>query len=328
MRVDIIAGEGFPAADLWLADRLTSLGMAKACGQCSASFLWFALLILLGRAPLCAAMPPAQSPANPLKIVGVLFADFRGEPSAHFSMPAGGEVTLTFQVEGFQRQRGESQSGLWEWEEQVHLRYEVELRDPQGQMVQPKEEGEIKTRLSPRDQQWQPRIHWSALVPASAPSGDYKIHILVIDQLSGRQTTYLAPFRVLGETIQPAASLQVEQLEYASSAGGPWFPRRFFAPADTIRVRHKVVGFRVSPTKEVWVEQDWTVLNAEGNVVVTQINATVDKRQSFYPPRFLSTMFDVKLQDPAPGEYTLRIGVRDRIGQQETSYDSTFTVRP
>ena len=303
-------------------------GMTKVFLPFGSSFPLLAMLILIGRAPLCAAIPLAQSPANPLQIVGVLFAGFRGEPSAHFSMPAGGEVTLTFQVEGFQRQRGESRSGLWEWEEQVHLTYEVELRDPKGQLVQPQEEGAVKTSLSPRDQQWQPRIHWSALVPASAPSGDYKIHILVIDQLSDRQTTHLALFRVLGESIQPANSLQVEQLEYASSAGGPWFPRRFFAPPDTIQVRYKVAGFRVSPTKEIWVEQDWTVLDSEGNVVVSQSNATVEKRQSFYPPRFLSTTFDVKLQDPAPGEYTLRIGVRDRNGQQETAYESTFTIRP
>ena len=182
--------------------------------------------------------------------------------------------------------------------------------------------------MSPRDQQWQPRIHWSALVPASAPSGDYPIRILVTDQLGHRQTTYLATFQVLGESVRAADSLQVEQLEYASSAGGPWFSRLFFAPADTIRVRYKVAGFRVSPTKEVWVEQDWTVLDSEGKVVLTQTNATVDKRQSFYPPRFLATTFDVKLKDPAPGEYTLRIGVRDLTGPQETSYDSTFTIRP
>ena len=302
--------------------------MTKVFLQFGSSFPLLTLLIFTGRAPLCAASPLAQSPANPLRIVGVLFADFRGEPSAQFSLQAGGEVSLNFQVEGFQRQRGESQSGLWEWEEQVHLTYEVEMRDPQGQMVQPQEEGEVKTRLSPRDQQWQPRIHWSALVPASAPSGDYPIRILVTDQIGHQQATHLATLRVRGESVRAADSLQVEQLEYASSAGGPWFPRRFFAPPDTIQVRYKVAGFRVSPTKEIWVEQDWTVLDSEGNVVVSQSNATVEKRQSFYPPRFLSTTFDVKLQDPAPGEYTLRIVVRDQFGQQETSYESTFTVRP
>ena len=302
--------------------------MTKVFLQFVSSFPLLALLIFTGRATLYAAMPLAQSPANPLKIVAVLFADFRGEPSAQFSMQAGGEVSLNFQVEGSQRQRGESQSGLWEWEEQVHLRYEVEMRDPQGQMVQPKEEGEVKTRLSPRDQQWQPRIHWSGVVPASAPSGDYKIHIFVIDQIGHQQATHLATLHVRGESVRAADSLQVQQLEYASSAEGPWFPRRFFVPPDTIRVRYKVTGFRLSPTKEVWVEQDWTVLDSEGNVALTQTNATVEKQQSFYPPRFLSTTFDVKLQDPAPGEYTLRIGVRDRIGQQETSHDSTFTIRP
>ncbi|MBI4460563.1 MAG: hypothetical protein HY648_10965 [Acidobacteria bacterium] len=263
-----------------------------------------------------------------LKIAEVLFADFRGRPTATFSMEAGGEVSLTFRIEGFQRQRGPSPSGLWEWEEHVQLAYEIELRDPQGRLVQPKETGEVKTSLSPRDQQWQPRIHWSGSVPISAPGGNYRVHIHVTDQLGERQTSHIAAFLVRGESIRPAESLQVQQLEYGTSAEGPWFSHGFFAPGDTIRVQYKVTGFRISEENEVWVEHDWTVLDSEGNVVVSQTNAAVEKRKSFYAPRFLSTGFDIRLQDPIPGEYTLRVAVRDQIGEQEASSESTFTIRP
>jgi hypothetical protein len=128
--------------------------------------------------------------------------------------------------------------------------------------------------------------------------------------------------------IHPAESLEVQQLEYANSANGPWFARRVFALGRPIHVRYKVAGFRASPEKEVSVEQDWAVTNAEGAVIVSQENAAVEKRQSFYPPRFLSANLELRLTDAKPGMYTLRITVRDTVSGQSVTHDSDFSLRP
>jgi hypothetical protein len=136
------------------------------------------------------------------------------------------------------------------------------------------------------------------------------------------------PVRVRGEAIQSSAPLGVQQLEYANTPNGPWFPRRVFGLKRPIHVRYKVAGFQVSPENEVWVEQDWTILDAEGNVIVHQPNAAVHQEKNFYATRFLRSVFELRLEDPKPGAYTFRIDIRDRIGGQSVSHDSEFTVRP
>ena len=103
---------------------------------------------------------------------------------------------------------------------------------------------------------------------------------------------------------------------------------RYFALRDTVYVRYKVVGFRISPEKRVWVEQDWSVLNAEGVVVMSKENAITEQSQHFYPQRFLATTFHLELEDPKPGAYTLRIALRDRLGDQAAAFDFPFTLRP
>jgi len=268
----------------------------------------------------------AQKPAAGLAIVDVLFEDDRGDLHRDFTMRAGGEAVLAFRVEGFERQRVESESGLPE--QRVHLRHEIELQDPQGVLVLPGEKGEVETILGPRDDQWRPKINWSARLPSYAPSGEYRVQLRVRDLLAGEEINRSVAFRVRGESFRPAESLEVQQAEYASSQDGPWYSRRYFALKDAIHARFKIAGFRVSPEKEVWIEQDWKVLDSEGKTIVSQENAVVNKQQSFYPPRVFSTVFDLRLKDPKPGEYTLRIDVRDRIGEQSLSYDSSFFLRP
>ena len=271
--------------------------------------------------------PPALAqPADGLKIVDVLFEDYDGWQRPQFQMNAGGEVVLTFRVEGFGRLSGRSAEGLQE--EQVRLQYEVALRDPQNVLVAPAEQGEVQARLGPRDEHWTPLVRWSASVPSYAPGGDYRIHLRVKDRIAEKDVARQVSFRVRGESVRSSRTLAVQQVEYARSEQGPWFRQRYFSPQDPTFVRYKIAGFQVSPQNEVWVEQDWTLLNEDGQVIVQKENAVVVKSQEFYPPRVLSTFFQLEMEEPKPGAYTLQILVRDRIGQQAVSLDSQFFLRP
>ena len=170
-------------------------------------------------------------------------------------------------------------------------------------------------------------------MPSSAPDGDYHVEIRVTDRIAERDTRRRVTFRVRGEAVQPSDTLEIRRLEYARSERGPWFPSRTFSIADRIWARYKIVGYRVSPENQVWVEHDLAVLDvedsdAEDNVLVSQINAAVQRDQSFYPPRFLPTVFEVELEDPQPGEYRLQVNVRDRIGHQSSFLESKFSLRP
>lgn len=283
-----------------------------------------ALAYAAGTLSLAGAQGPP--PKSALKIVDILFEDFHGEMRTRFSMDAGGMVSLTFGVAGFSREPVKTADGLPG--ESVQVTYGVELLDPQGLLVEPAKQGEVRTVLGPRDEHWRPKINWSASVPEYALPGEYRVRIQVRDVMTRRETVETATFQVRGEPIQPTESLQVQQVEYARSEEEPWFSERYFSPADAIHVRYKVAGFRVSPDKQVWIEQDWTVLNPEGKVAASQRDAVVVKQQYFYSPRHLPTRFELRLEDPQPGTYVLRIDVRDRIGEQSVSFDSNFVIRP
>jgi len=268
----------------------------------------------------------AQKQNRGLKIADVLFEDASGATSERWQMKPGEEVALSFRIEGFGRQETKNREGLRE--ERVSLRYQIELRDSQGVPVEPPKSGEIVTSLSLQDAEWRPKINFVAKVPDSAPGGNYTVRIQLNDLIAHRDIERLVPFRVLAQNLPTAESLQISQIEYADSDRGPWNPERYFSAAETIWVRFKVSGYRVSPEKQVWVEQDWTVLDADGKVVVTQSNASEENERSFYPPRFLATAFTLRLMQPRPGKYTLRIAARDRIGEQNITADSDFYIRP
>ena len=288
--------------------------------------LWIAWGLLFAWAAAGFGQDPEAVPEERLWVGDYQFEDEHGDVLYSLITGAGTEIVLTFRVDGFERQRVEQPGEIPE--EHVHLQYEAEMRDPEGVLVEPGQSGEVDTILGPRDGEWRPRIRWSAALPSYAPTGEYKVAIRVKDVLSGEEAAGSVPVRVRGEAVQPAATLEVQQLEYANTANGPWFPRRFFAPGRPVHVRYKVAGFQVSPENEVWVEQDWTILDADGNVIVTQRNVVVNRERNFYPPRFLPAVFDLRLDDPKPGAYTFRIVVRDRISGQNISTDSEFFVRP
>ena len=284
------------------------------------------LLILCSLWVSAPARALAQKSNSRLQIAEVLFEDYTGGQTSRWEMRSGEKVLLSFRVEGFGRLPVEGEDGLPS--QYVKLQYRIELRDPQGVLVTPEERGEIVTTLSQRDEKWRPMIKWAAKVPPSAPSGNYVLRIRVTDFVAEDETAKEVRFPVQGESVPVTGSLQIINLEYAASESGPWVPLRYYARAETVWVRYKVAGYGVSPENEVWVEHDWTVLDETGKEIATETNGMVDKQQSMYPPRFLATMFNVKLRVPKPGKYSLRVDLRDRVGEQSASLDSTFFLRP
>jgi hypothetical protein len=283
------------------------------------------LAALTAVAPGAHAFQAVKS-AGPLKIVDVLFEDYEGFTTPRLEIRAGRDVVVTFRVEGFERREGMGENGLPEY--RVSLRHEVELRDPEGVLVEPLEKGEQDSLLGVQDEKWQPLVRWSAVVPSWSPTGNYAIHIRVFDEIGDQRVEGKVSLRVRGEAVQPSDSLTVQQVEFARADEGPWSPYRYFALRDPVHVRYKIVGFRISPEKRIWVEQDWSVVNAEGVVVLAQENAVTEQSENFYPARFLATTFHLELDDPKPGAYTLRIALRDRLGDQAASFDFPFTLRP
>jgi len=278
--------------------------------------------------------PVASSPADPevsgkttgLRVTSVLFDGADGFPVAGLQMKAGGDVVMTFRAAGFERLEGKNDAGYPEF--LVNLSHEVELRDPKGVLIEPPKSGRVNTTLTMQDDKWTPLMRWSATVPAWAPSGTYSIRIHVQDEIGKTETEHIAKFQVRGESVAESDTFQLQQVEFARSEDGPWATSRYFALRDPIFVRFKIVGFQVSESNRVSVAQDWAVLNGDGKVLVAADDAAHSQTDSPYPPRFLDTNFHLELQDPKPGAYTLRITIRDLVGDQTATIDAPFTLRP
>ncbi len=72
-----------------------------------------------------------------------------------------------------------------------------------------------------------------------------------------------------------------------------------------------------------------SILDADGKVLYTRPEAASDKNRLFYPPRVMTTAFNLDVSKGVrPGEYTLRLNIRDKIGNQETTYEAKFHVEP
>ena len=130
--------------------------------------LFLAVMLVLGGWSAASFQAPAPKQGRGLRIVDVQFEDEHGDVRYSLTMRAGGEIVLTFRVEGFERRHVESEGAVPE--ERVRLLYEAELRDPQGVLVLPGENGEVDVLLGPRDEQWRPKIRWSGAVPSYAPN--------------------------------------------------------------------------------------------------------------------------------------------------------------
>jgi hypothetical protein len=275
---------------------------------------------------VAAVLAQAGKSAGPLKIVNVLFEDYQGWPSPQLTMRAGGEAVLSFRLEGFERLEGRDANDYPEY--RVRLEYEIEMRDPYGVLVVPAKKDTLEPVLGPQDDAWVPLVQWSAVIPRWAPSGDYPIRIRARDGIGEQSAELTARLRVRGEEVPAVDALRAHDLVFARTPDGPWSPSRYFALSDPIYVQFHVVGYRIAPDRRVWVEQDWTVLDEQGNVLIHQQNVVQEQSQEFYPPRFLTTNFRVELDDPQPGAYTLQIALRDRIGDQTYSQEAAFHIRP
>ena len=265
-------------------------------------------------AALCFVLPAG---AADLAVVDAFFEDHQRLIVRKQQLPAGDTAYLSFRVAGFKRND----------DNQVKISYTIECLDPaQAPLVEPYSRT-IEETLARQDQNWRPKIDYSLVVPTFAPSGQYVVNIKVRDEFSGTEVLHPMPFVVKGESVESSGVLAVRDFQFADSARGPTKSAPVFRQGTTLWARYKLVGFRVSPEKQIDVEQDLFVLNADGEVLFTRPQAAEEKHTMFYPPRFLSEAFNLEVQPSVkPGDYIIRLDIRDLLGNQTITHEAKFTV--
>ena len=270
-------------------------------------------LVLLG---MLACLP--QLRAAELAIVDVYFEDYDRRVVRQQVLPTGESIYLTFRIAGF---RADDQR-------RIHLTYWLDCLDPQQVPITETFTKSIDTTLAPQDEKWRPKIDWSLVIPSFAPSGEYQVIIRVRDEIDKKEARQAMSFRVQGASIQPSSTLAIRDFEFSDAENGKPKPQPVFTPGTTLWARFRVVGFKISPEKELSIEEDLSVLDTEGKVLFSRPNAAVEKYKMFYPPRFLPASFNLDL-DPKvkPGEYVIRLEVRDLLGKEEARHEAKFTVQ-
>lgn len=261
----------------------------------------------------------AQSRGADLTIVDAFFEDYDRSIIREQKLRAGETLYLSFRVAGFKPDE----------KHRVKLGYWIDLVDPQDIRLTETMSDKIEQTLAPEDEKWRPKAEYSAVVPTYAPSGEYHVNILVRDEVAGKEVRQQMRFMVRGETIEPSETLAVRNFEFADSEDGKAKPTPAYTRGTTLWARFRVVGFRVSPDKRIHVEDDLSVLDPEGKVLFEKPQAAVENYTMYYPPRFLTASFNLELQPQVkPGDYILRLTIRDLLGKQETRHESKFTVLP
>lgn len=271
----------------------------------------------MGRLAILAVAAAALFADQKLLIVEAFFEEPDGRIVRNLTLNAGDTNYFSCKVAGYKPDP----------KQRVQLAYRIEVFDPKGApLVEPLLE-KVDTSLSPQDENWKPKITFQHVVPPHAPSGDYLLKVVVEDKIAKADARFEAAFKVRGETLEPEDKLVLKRFVFADAEVGPAKPDNLFRPGTTLWARFKVTGFKISAEKEYWVEHDLQVLDAEGKVLFSNPNAAVEKHKEFYPPRVLTTVFNLDLQSGVkPGEYTIRLDVRDRLGEQSLSYEEKFRV--
>ncbi len=275
------------------------------------------LAVLTARLLDRAATPRVYAADTKLAIVDAFFEDPDRRIVRSLILNAGETVYFSFHVSGFKQDA----------KMHMQLHYTVQLLDPQGQPVVEEFSDDKEATLSPMDQNWTPKFDYQRVLPTFAPAGDYTLKVQVEDKLAKATTDFQGTFKVRGETIQPGDKLSVHQFIFSDTENGRQKNDDVYRQGTTLWARFKLTGYKVED-KAWWVEQELSILDAGGNVLFSNPTQS-EKNRLFYPPRVLSTSFNLDISKGVkPGEYTLRLKIRDKLTNQETSYDAKFKVEP
>lgn len=276
---------------------------------------------LLAAVALAAAQPlaAAQKGAAPAKfsIVHVALHQYDDGPPMgvnHYFIP-GDSVFVSFQAAGYAASE----------KSEVRLSWRIEVFDPRGVPLVPVTAGKVEEALSIEDKNWLPKIRHNFLIPLYLDSGAYRIAAAVKDELNGASATIDIPFRVRGIDVAPSETLVVRNFRFVRSENSDQLVTAF-RPGQMLWARFEVIGYKLGPKNRYEVEYGLAVKRGD-EVLYAEPKAAEEQDENFYPKRYLPGALSLNLQkEVAPGEYTLVVTVRDRLGKQTAEESRPFRV--
>ncbi|MBM3774185.1 MAG: hypothetical protein FJW37_03395 [Acidobacteria bacterium] len=233
----------------------------------------------------------------------------------------GGETLfLSFQVEGYRVSR----------ESKLRISYQVDALDPEGVKLLETIESNLDRDLAPQDKEWKPKVRHQIPIPPHAPSGAYRVAIRVQDDLAAPKTTAAkeVPFTVRGHEVSPSETLVIRNFGfYRSEEDHVFISPPAYRPGDALFARFDITGYKLGGANQVRVDYGIEVLDPGGKVLYRVEEAAVETSSSFYPKRYVPGTLRLDLQPKIrPGEFTIVLTVRDRIGNQQIEHRQRFSI--
>ncbi len=267
----------------------------------------FILLLLLATAA------PVQ--AQELAIVRAALHQYDGGPPlpGSFEFFPGDLLFLTFRIDGFKTAEIDD-------EDRYQIFYNVTATDPGGIALEETEEGAIAGEITAQDkkQKWVPLVRWELQIPSSTPTGDYRVTIGVEDRLGKAKTEHQVNFKLRGRDVEPSDTLVVRNFSfYRTETSMQPMRSPDYKPGESVWARFDITGYQFGDGNKFSIDYGIKVLRASGKTLFEQPVAAEEERESFSPERHIQGGLSLNLtKDLTPGEYTVIVTVRDKLGEQ------------
>ena len=270
---------------------------------------------LVAFAILAGAAPPK------LAIVQAVLHDQREDApaiSANYRFVAGEVLYLTYRIAGYSLKN-----------EAVELRWQIYVTDPDGLLLAPIEHGDVKQEVSSNDKDWLPRVDQAIPLPPQLYAGDYAIHLRVSDETSQATVEELVAFRVRGRTKEKLDGALIRALHFYRGEDDPTpIDPAVFHPGAQVWSRFEIAGYHSGEKNAYDVEYGLAVYRPSGELLFEQPLAANERDTPFYPKLWLMGGFNLNLgADLTPGEYTVKVQVRDKLAGKSGEQSAVFQVK-
>ncbi len=263
---------------------------------------------------------------KPLAVVHPVFARSEdGAPEASDEDFVPGEtIYFSCQAQGYRKADKPDDYG----KQNVSLKFQIEVRDKNGVLLKPVQEGKLETTVTQEDKDWMPKLRDSIVVPPLPDTGEYMVMVKLSDQLAKADVEKTAIFHIKARDVAPSDTLVVRNFRFLRNEDdAKALPVAAYRPGDAVWARFDMTGYKLGEKNAVDIEYGLTVLREDGSVAYSEPQAANQKIQTFYPQRYQPGELNLNLAKDQPlGKYTIVLSVHDNVGQQMYETRETFSV--
>lgn len=268
--------------------------------------------MLLGSA---AAWPQAQ-----LTIVNPILHNRQEDAPAipsNYTYYGGELLYLSFKIAGFKPLK-----------DRVEVRWQIIATDPDGLLLVPVINGEVREELNVNDKEWLPRVQQTIPLPPQIPPGVSRLKLVANDEHGKTTAEKVVEFKVGGRPLPKVDAFSLLDLAFFESETA-MSPMRepVYRAGDSLWARFQMAGFALGEKNRFDVSYGLEIRNSAGKTLYERPEAASDSAEPFYPRRVLNGGVTLNITaGVTPGEYTLVVKAKDRIGGKDAEASGRFRV--